>query len=410
MQHSYKNSQTPPPIMQGSPPPVDQQVPAIDWDRPPWNRWTFQRMSQVLPTAPIYTTRQSSTANKLQTAPCDIGNITFEREDGATTTIDQLIDDTYTDGFLIIHNDHVVHESYYNGMHEQSLHLGQSVSKSIVATAASVLFDKGLINVTSPVTDYLPELASTAWNGATVQHVLDMSTGVRFDETYDRRDSDIGKTDVACGWKPAPADLDTSQWPNSVWEQLLTLTEIETEHGSRFLYRSIETEVLGFMMERVTGQRLPEVLSDCLWKPLGAADHANITVDKLGCSTASGGVSASLRDYARFGKMLLDNGTVNGKQVVPTWWVDDIRGGSHGLFSEAAQEVFTNGCYRNQFWIEDESKSTHVCLGVFGQCIYISPEYNMVAVKLSTWPDFLNHELQRDTVAAFHAIAETLNR
>ncbi len=395
--------------MQGSPPPVEQQVPSIDWDRPPWNRWTFQRMSQILPTAPIYNARLHSPINELKAEHQSIGDTTFTRADGVESTIDQLLDDTYTDGFLVIHSGKVVHESYYNSMHPQSLHLGQSVSKSIVATTASALFDQGLINIDSLVTDYLPELTATAWNGATVQQVLDMTTGVRFGETYDRRDSDIGKTDVACGWKPPPEDIDTSQWPSTVWDQLLTLTDKEAEHGSRFLYRSIETEVLGFMMERVTGQRLPDVISNYLWKPLGTEEHANITVDRLGCSTASGGISASLRDYARFGKMLLDNGRVNGKQIVPRWWIDDIRGGSHGLFSKEGEEFFANGCYRNQFWIENKDKSTHVCLGVFGQFIYVSPEYNMVAVKLSTWPDFINREFNHDTIRAFHAIAKKLN-
>lgn len=409
MHSSYKNSDTPPPIMQGSPPPDDQCVPLIDWDRPPWNRWTFQRMSQILLTAPVHTDRTANNLNPLTSAHQEISDISFVVEDGSSTTVAQLIEDTYTDGFLVIHNDKVIHESYYNGMHKHSLHLGQSVSKSVVATAASVLFEQGLIDVNSPVTRYLPELEATAWKGATVQHVLDMTTGVRFNETYDHRDSDVGKTDVACGWKPAPTDMDTRDWPDSVWEQLLTLTTIEAPHGSRFLYRSIETEVLGFIMERVTGKRLPEIISDNLWKPMGAEDHANITVDKLGCSTASGGFSASLRDYARFGKLLLDEGKVNDRQVVPQSWIADIRRGTHGLFSEEGAKEFANGSYRNQFWIEDKEKSTHACLGVFGQLVYVSPEYNMVVAKLSTWPDFLNNTFHRDTIRSCHAIAKKLN-
>ena len=397
--------------MQGSPPAIEHCVPAIDWDRPPWNRWTFQHMSQILRTAPIHRGRDpySHTVNPLQSSPFNIEPLSFKRENGLTSTISRFIDDTYTDGLLIIHNDHIIHESYYNGMQPHSLHLGQSVSKSIVATAASVLFDNGLIDINAPVTDTLPELSATAWRDATVQQVLDMSTGVRYDETYDHRDSDVGKTDVACGWKPPPADLDTGNWPDCVWDQILTLTEKEAEHGSQFHYRSIETEVLGFMMERVTGKRLPQVISDYLWVPMGAEEDANITVDNLGCSTASGGISASLRDYARFGKLLLNDGKVGAKQIIPAWWIDDIRSGPHGLFSEEAKDVFTDGCYRNQFWLEDKNKTTHVCLGVFGQAIYVSQDYNMAAVKLSTWPEFLNREIHRDTMRAFHTIGQALN-
>ncbi len=396
--------------MQGSPPALEHRVPAIDWDRPPWNRWTFQNMSQVLRTAPIRRSRTPQVSNPLPCALQNIEQLSFRCDNGTNTTISKFLDDTYTDGLLIIHNDHIIFEQYFNGMQPHSLHLGQSVSKSIVATAASVLFDRDIIKVNAPVTDYLPELSSTAWQGATVQQVLDMTTGVRYDETYDHRDSDIGKTDVACGWKPPPEDLDTSNWPGCVWEQLLSLTHSEAPHGSRFLYRSIETEVLGFIMERVTGKRLPQILSEYLWAPMGAEEDANMTVDALGCSTASGGISASLRDYARFGKLLLDNGIVNGQQVVPAWWIEDIRDGPHGLFSHEAKEIFSNGCYRNQFWIEDKTKTTHVCLGVFGQAVYISQEYNMVAVKLSTWPEFLNRVSHRDTMQAFHTIGRAINR
>ena len=142
---------------------------------------------------------------------------------------------------------------------------------------------------------------------------------------------------------------------------------------------------------------------------MGAGDHANITVDKTGCSTASGGFSASLRDYARFGKLLLDEGRVNGRQIVPQSWIGDIRSGTHGLFSAEGEKEFANGSYRNQFWIEDKGKSTHACLGVFGQLVYVAPEYNLVVAKLSTWPDFLNNTFHRDTMRACHAIAEKLN-
>ena len=395
--------------MQGSPPPAEQCVPSIDWDRPPWNRWAFQRISQILRTAPIAKDRTESAGNVLKENLQSIDQIQFEREDGAVNTIEQLIEDTYTDGLLVLHDDMVVHESYYNSMQPHTLHLGQSVSKSIVATAAASLFDQGLIDVAAPVTEYLPELNGTAWNGATVQHVIDMTTGVKYNETYDERDSDVGKTDVASGWKPPPADMDTSDWPGSLWEQILSLKEQEATHGSRFLYRSIETEVLGFAMERVTGQRLPEILSERLWKPMGAEEDANITVDSLGCGTASGGVSASLRDYARFGKLLLDDGMVNGNRVVPQWWIDDIRRGGHGQFSDAGRESFDNGWYRNQFWIENKDESTHVCLGVFGQCIYVSQQYRMVVVKLSTWPTFRDRQVLRNTIRAFHAIGRALS-
>ncbi len=399
---SYKNSETAPPIMQGAPPPPDMRLPMIDWDRPPWNRWAFQRVREFLPTAPI---RRGDTPSELPAAHQDIEGLSYQTHTGETKTIARMMDDTYTDGMLIWLNGKVIHESYHNGMDQRSVHLAQSVSKSITATAGASLIEDGLLDPNAPIAEALPELAATAWNGATLQHVMDMATGVRYNETYDQRDSDVGKTDFACGWKPAPEGEDVSDWPACIWDQILGLKVKEAEHGGRFLYRSIETDVMAHAMERVTGQRLPEIISDRLWAPMGAEEDANITVDSSGYGLACGGISASLRDFSRFGIAMLNDGMVDGKQIIPRAWVDDVRGGQHGHFSDDGRKYFPNGHYRNQFWIEDKDTQAHVCLGVFGQTIYVAPEQGLVAVKLSTWPDFQDADMLAEAMTGFHAIA-----
>ena len=399
---SYKNSDLTPPIMQGAPPPPEWRVPRIDWDRPPWNRWAFQRVREILPTAPI---RRGAAASLMAERAEDIGAIRFTSA-GTTKTIDQMIDDTYTDGMLIWLDGRIVHESYYNGMDQRSMHLAQSVSKSIAATAGAGLIEEGLIAPDAPLTDTLPELADTAWNGATLRHVMDMASGAKFVETYDQRDSDVGKMDYACGWKPAPEGVDASDWPTCIWDQITGLKVKEAAHGSRFLYRSIETDVMAHAFERVSGLRLPDLISSRLWAPMGAEEDANITVDSSGYGLACGGISASLRDFARFGLAMLNDGLVEGRRVIPKAWVDDVRGGQHGHFSDDGRKYFPNGHYRNQFWIEDRDRMGHLCLGVFGQTIYVSPERGMVAVKLSTWPEFQNAEYLLETMAAFHAISD----
>lgn len=398
---SYKNSEKIPPIMRGSPPPRAMRIPMIDWDRPPWNRWAFQNVSQILPTAPI---RRGDKVSHLEEAGQELGGLVFDAPTGPKT-IDRMLDETYTDGILIWLNGSILYEQYFNGMDARSLHLAQSVSKSITATAGASLIADGLIDPQAPITEYLPELEATAWRGSKVQHILDMASGVRYSEEYDRRDSDVGKTDFASGWKPAPDGLDVGDWPSCIWEQILELNTQEAPHGERFLYRSIETDVFAHAMERVTGQRLPQIISERLWAPMGAEEDANITVDSSGYGLACGGISATLRDFARFGVAMLNDGKVNGRQVIPKAWIDDVRHGDHGHFNQKGRAYFPNGRYRNQFWIEDADKPAHLCLGVFGQTIYVSPETGMVAVKLSTWPEFQNAGYLTESVAAFHAIA-----
>ena len=399
---SYKNSEQPPPIMEGSPPPHKNKMPIIDWDRPPWNRWSFQRVSEFLPTAQI---RKGNVTTPLEYAPKGIGEINFHDSKGKKRTITEFLDDTYTDGFLIFKDGKIVHESYYNGMDVRTLHLCQSVSKSICATSGAILIDKGILDPNELVTKYLPELSKTAWKGAKIQHVLDMTSGVKFVETYEERESDIGKMDYASGWKPAPTGVDSSSWPKTIWEQILSLKIKDAEHGERHEYRSIETDIFAHAMERVTGKRLPQIISENLWAPMGAEEDANITLDTNGYGLACGGISASLRDLARFGIVMLQEGSINGKQVIPISWVKDVRHGQHGL---PLSKYFKNGSYRNQYWIEDNHIGSHYSLGVFGQLIYVAPQFNMVAVKFSTWPTFSSEELVNDTANAIAAIAREL--
>lgn len=404
---SYRNSDTPPPIMQGSPPPPEWRVPFMDWDRPPWNRWAFQHMRALLPTAPV---RRGPAVSALPEAPEPIGDVTFEGLAGRCT-VREWLDASYTDGFLVLADGGIVHESYWNGMTARTLHLAQSVSKSVTATAAASLIADGLLDPAAPVTDPLPELDRTAWAGATLQQVMDMTSGVRFDESdYANRASDIGKLDVASGWKPVPAGHDHEHWPASVHDHIMTMQERDAEHGSRFEYRSIETDVLAHAMERVTGQRLPEIVSERLWTPMGAAEDANFTVDPAGYGLACGGFSATLRDFGRMGLAYLNEGQVEGRQVIPAAWIREVRHGDHGLFNSYGREYFPNGRYRNQFWIEDADRAGHLCLGVFGQVIYVSPERGMVFVKLSTWPVFTDPDRMRECMRAFHAIAAALGR
>lgn len=398
---SYKNSGPIPPIMQGTPPPPEMRVPMIAWDRAPWNRWTFQRVSEMVPTARI---RRGDKVSALPAAVGSLDALAYRGVDGRETTFGQMLDDTYTDGMLVWKDGRVLHESYHNGMTPQSVHLLQSVSKSVTSATAGCLIGAGLLDPAAPITRYLPELAATGWNGASLQHVLDMTCGTRYTEDYEVPDSGAGITDYAAGWKPAPPGVDASDWPTCIWDQILGLKTADANHGERFDYRSIVTDVLAHAMQRVTGKRLDQLISEHLWQPMGCEEDATITVDRAGYALACGGMSASLRDMTRFGLMLLHNGKVEGRQIIPEAWCQDIRHGAHGLYDDENYKDWPNGAYRNQFWVEDSQLGRHYCFGVFGQMVMIAPDSGMVAVKLSTWPDFVDADLYKQTLAGLRAV------
>lgn len=401
---SYRNSEPPLPIMQGSPVPPEWRIPPHDWDNPPWNRWTFQHMREIVTTVDV---PRGDSVWQLPGTAQDVNAIAYCTPDGHRSTWGAMLDDTYADAALIWLDGQVIAESYCNGMTARRPHIAFSVSKSIVSAVAGMLIDEGLLDPAAPVSRYIPELAATAWTGATLGQVLDMTTGVRFDESYGAADAHVFLLDVAANLKPIYPYMDPDRVPSCVWDLILSLDELEADHGSRFEYRSIETDLLGYVMERVSGERLADLLSKRLWAPMGAEQDGFFTVDRAGFAMADGGFNASLRDFARFGRLLLEDGRRDGRQIVPKAWIDDIRAGDHGLFNDHGREILPNGRYRNQFWIEDASRPAHLSLGIFGQHIYVDPEIGLVAVKLSSWPDFLSEDGYLQTwMAAVKAVAQ----
>jgi CubicO group peptidase (beta-lactamase class C family) len=379
--------------------PAAPLIPRDEWDYPPHHRWTFQHIREMTATAQIW--RGPGPVLPLPARPAEIDQVTFETG-GRVRTVRDFLDGSFTDGFLVLSRGAVVAERYMNGMAPHGCHLAMSVTKSIVATVAGILVHRGLIDPAAPVTAYLSELEATAYRGATVQQVLDMTTGVVFDESYGTPGSHMQKLDQACGWKP----MIRPDWPQTMWELVLTLTEQERPHGELFRYRSIETDVLGFVMERASGRSLAELVSTELWTPMGAEEDAYITVDHAGFALADGGFNATLRDYARFALLHLRSGKLNGRQIVPAAWIEETRRGNHEIYQGVYREVLPRGAYHNQFWIEDPDRRAYMARGIFGQYIYIDPEADFAAVKLSTWPEFVNAERSIEALAAIRAIRD----
>lgn len=375
-------------------------IPREDWDRAPFNRWAFRNVRQMVPTAEVW--RGPGPAMPLPEAPQHLQGLEFEI-DGRTLSVGQFLQESFTDGFIVLSKGAIVTEVYMNGMERRSAHLSQSVAKSIVGTVAGILHGRGELDFAAPVTEYLPDLGRTAYRGASVQQVMDMTSGVRFDETYTAPDSHIAKVDRACGWK----DL-VPGWPETMWALVTELTGSEAAHGESFRYRSIETDVIGFILMNISGLSLPDLVSRELWAPMGADEDAYFTVDRAGYGLADGGFNATLRDYARFGQLISNGGNAHGRQIVPWRFIEDLPNARHDLFGGDYRIVLPEGAYHNQFWIEEPGRPVMICRGVFGQMIYIDRDADFVAVKLSTWPEFTSPTRTRTALAAVRAIRAAL--
>lgn len=391
-------------IMAGFPPPPEQRPNLSNWDLAPFNRWSFQHLRELLPTAEVR--RAPGHASRFERDERDLDGLTFAAAGGRRISLADMLAETYSDGFLVLHRGRIVMERYFNGMTEETLHLSQSVSKSLVGALAGILAGRGALDLEAPLPTYVPELAGCGYADATLQHLLDMRSGVRFSEDYGDPEADITKLELVCGWKPRPAATE-GDLPACLYDLVLTLPK-ERPHGSPFLYRSAETDVIGWVLERTSGLSLSELMSRELWQPLGCERDACFTVDSAGSAMADGGFYASLRDYARFGQMHCDGGRFNGRQIVPESFVLGSRTGDVEAFVGDYKPTFPRGAYRNQFWIRDVDTAQYMARGVFGQLIYIDAPRRLVVVKLSSWPDYRNFDFLMTTLAAIDAIAAAL--
>jgi CubicO group peptidase (beta-lactamase class C family) len=392
--------------MAGSPPFGPESLVTLEnWQQAPFNRWAFQHVSELIPTARI--PRGDGPAWELPRADRDLADVRFATQSG-DLTVGELLDRTYTDGFLVIHQGRIVTERYFNGLRPDTPHLLMSVSKSITGLVAGALAGRGALDVMAPVETIVPELAATSFAGATVQHLLDMRTGTRFTEDYDDPGAQVAVSDRVYLWRPD----DGKPRPASAIEYFPTLTN-DGQHGGPFRYRSILTDVLAWVLEKAGQARFSDLVARELWQPMGAERDAEVTVDGHGSALADGGISATLRDAGRVGLLALRRGRARETQVIPGSWLDDtVRGAPDGPQAFRAGDGvmgYPPGAhYRNCWWVTDPLLPMFQASGIHGQCIVVHVPSQTVVVKLSSWPDALNSLMRRATVAAIHAIAAAL--
>jgi CubicO group peptidase (beta-lactamase class C family) len=391
-------------LMTGFPPAPQAQVTLANWQDPPFNRWAFRHMRELIPSQLIPANGRSA---PLPAAHVPLPDPPIWRLDGSTATAAGVFAGTYTDALVVLHHGRLVTERYEAGMTAATPHLLMSVSKSLVGCVAGVLADQGRLDPDAPVTDYVPEAEPSGYAGATIRNLLDMRTGVAFRETYTALDAEVRVMERSMGWRPAePGD------PEGAYPYLTTLGRAGP-HGREFTYRSADSDMLGWACERASGTRMADLISALIWQPMGAERDGEITCDPLGSAIHDGGVSATARDLARFGQMLIDDGMAQGHQVVPRAWLTATRAPEPSVreaFAGTDHEfVLPGGWYRNQFWVLPGSGGpVLVCLGIHGQLVYADRAARAVVVKLSSWPDPQNTAYLLDTLRACAALAAHL--
>ena len=354
--------------MNGFPPAPGEQVTLANWRTAPFHRWGFQHGRELVPSADIPNDRH--TVWELPRAPRDLplGDLTA----------------TDTDGLVILQHGRMVFEHYANGMTAASPHILMSVSKSMLAIVVGILEARGQLDLAKPVTEVIPELKGTGYRGATIRQLLDMRVGVDFNEDYLATSGSIVAYRKATGWNP----LGAGDKPSDLRAFFQELTGSDGLHGGRFHYVSPNTDLLGWVIERSAGVRYADLLSELLWRPMGAEHSAYITVDRLGAPRCAGGMCMTTRDLARVGQLIVDGGKRAGKQVLPSGWIEDLF--DHGDPQAWDQGPFVQYYpglpmhYRSKWYVVRGDRPLLFGMGIHGQNLFIDRAAGIVIAKFSS--------------------------
>ncbi|MEH6583784.1 MAG: serine hydrolase [Halioglobus sp.] len=393
-------------LMEGAPPPPEKRVNKGNFTQAPYNRWALQHIREIVPTREIL--RGDGSVSPLRADEMDLGKLEVALGDGRRLTVNDWLQEAYTDGFAVLHNGVVVYERYFNSQTSTSLHQMFSASKSFAGTMLLVLAEQGLVDLSAPVAKYLPELKNSAYGDATVQQVLDMTVAIKYSEDYSDVNAEVMQYGLCFGIGQIPEDY---PGPTEIHDYLPTLTK-QGNHGEAFHYVTPDTDVVGWIVRRVTGMNLSQVIQENLWSKLGVESDAYYWLDHAGTEMAAGGLSLSLRDAARFGQMILQDGFYNGQQILPSSVAKKIKEpGNPDTFNRYNEEPDTTSyAYHDQWWTMNNDHKAVSAIGVYGQFIYIDPVANMILVKQTSHSEPSRRGNEADGPKMMHAIAKYLVR
>lgn len=393
--------------MIGFPPPPDKVIRRDDGSsyRFPQLRWSFSNYRRLSPTSNV--SRGLGAPVPLPRAERDdLDAVSFQvLGSGQTMTWGQAFYANYTDGVVVLHKGRIVYERYFGALQPDGQHIAQSVTKSFFGTIGAMLVAEGKLDENAKVAVYVPELKDSAFGDATVRELLDMTTGLQYSENYADPKAEIWNHVRAGGLLPRPPGY---TGPQSFYEFLLTVKK-QGEHGQAFAYKTVNSDALGWVIARATNKSVGLNLQERIWSKLGAEQDAYFVIDSVGTEFAGGGLNTGLRDLARFGEMMRNDGRFNGQQVVPKAVVDDIRrGADKAHFAKAGYALLPGWSYRDMWWVTHNEHGAYTARGVHGQVIYIDPKAEMVIARYASFPLAGNAALDPTSLPAYHALAKHL--
>jgi len=360
-----------------------------NWQSAPTNRWAYQHVGDFIETRTIY-----PSTNPFLFSPAPAQDPRIDKY------IDQL-ESLYSDALVVMNRGALVDERYLGEMKSDSVHLLQSVSKSLLGVLYGALIAQKKIDPSKSVEEYLPNMSASGYARATIQNLLDMTAAVEFSEDYDDPNSEISQLDRASGWRISGSADDLGI------RKFLQTVKQNGVHGQQFQYCSANTDLLAWIAETALNKDYSEILSEYIWQPTGASQSASVTVDHAGHALANGGISTTARDLALFGQEVLATYLGNSSKLVSQRWAKDTFGGADPAIKSVdyLQVVHPGGSYHNQWWVTNSNHQEIYAVGIYGQYIWIDPITETVIVKFSTLPTALSAKYSDEHIALFRKIS-----
>lgn len=345
---------------------------------------TFQTMYEIQPTKEI---KKGNTVDEFEKNISELPESFDFKKDNFL--VSDYLKDTQTSGLIVIQDDVIKHESYYLGANENTLFSSNSMGKSFVSALMGIAISEGHIkSVDEPIGNYIPEFKNTEIENIPIKACLQMASGLDFDE-----EEDMSKYSMRT-LLGTPA------------MKLISKIGLKEEPYTYRRYLSINTEILGEIIRNATGYSLSEYMEEKLWKKLGVEHNAHWTLSNEK-ELAMGGLSISLKDYARFAKLYLNNGNMNNEQIIPKDWIKDSMDISASYSKPGANHDSYNAIgYGYQWWVPEGNEGEFLAIGVYSQWIYVNPTKNIIIVKTSADPNFMEKDYEIKHVEFFRAIAE----
>lgn len=355
-----------------------QTVTKKNWLQDPYLRWSYSHMREFASTKVV--AKNQNYVSSIPTNLQNLDNLEITDENDNNTTVRKLLEKHKTDAFIVLHDGKLVYERYFHEYKENEPHGMASVAKVFTGLLVNSLVEEGKLQPNATAETYVKELQGTPFGIATIQQLLDMQVSAEY-PTHGFKQAGLDNQDaqlyLASNLLPRGKNY---KGPATIYDMLLEANETASP-GETFSYNNGSAETLAWILRTVTGKSLADLVSERIWSPIGAEGNAYYVVDQTGVEQASAGLNATARDMARFGEMISANGVYDGKQIISSSIIEEIKHINKYELPVGDGEEYS---YHNQWWISHNEHNAFEVLGSYGQRLYIDPTAHMVIVHFSS--------------------------